>query len=560
MEIEEEQETISKYQRLESLHLSGSTKSPETFSLARTWVADCLKNHSKCNTPSEGTWYPTRLLDLDQPTLEESTTVQLVETKITPPSGPYTTLSHCWGNGHSLTLNRETYQELLGGVPLSSLPQTFQDALHVSHQLGVRYLWIDAMCIFQDAGDIWDWGSEVSLMHRVYSNSRCNIVAAETPNSHHSVFNSRDPSTMLPPIAEVTLPSSRQGNSKLTARYDISNVLFWRQVEESRINQRGWVKQERFMSPRALHFGAEQLFWECREKNAAEMNPDGLGLHATSGIFKSNYVDSRDRPRDDVLALNGYFPWVYLVDGYTSCALSFPSEKLIAFSAIAKQVAAVFNDQYVAGMWRRFLGGQLIWSESNRSKPTCYDTYIAPSWSWMSVKGRINSSTNNWSSLIRVEDYELQYVTDDRMGAISGGWLRLIRSLKRMKLLRWSNDELEFRSWTLVVSGLEAKSKRSENPWSVFLDDVLKDYEEESKNGILYCMPAKNETVLKNLGTQYDVLLFKLLDATKGTFQRIGLANALEGEVGHMFTFDPADEGTYPCVEYKDGLHTICIL
>ncbi|KAH7166471.1 heterokaryon incompatibility protein-domain-containing protein [Dactylonectria macrodidyma] len=341
MEVEEQQETVSKYKRLESMHLSGSTKSPETFSLARTWIADCLMNHSKCNPPNEGT-------------------------------------CHCWGNGHSLTLNRETYQELLSGVPLSSFPQTFQDALIVSHQLGVRHLWINAMCIFQDTDDISYWSSEASLMHKVYSNSLCNIVAAETPNSYHSIFNSRDPSTMLPPVSDVTLHSSHQGNSKLTAKYDLSNVLFWRQVEESRINQRGWMKQERFMSPRAPHYGAEQLFWECREKNTAEMNPDGLDTHVASGIFKSNYLDSRHRPSDSILVLHGYLP---------------------------------------------------------------------------------------------------------------------------MKLLRWGKHELEYQSWTLVGSGLETKSKGLEHPWSVFLDDVLKDYKVESENGNLCCMPARIGTALEHLGS-----------------------------------------------------------
>ncbi|KAH7140246.1 hypothetical protein B0J13DRAFT_637658 [Dactylonectria estremocensis] len=134
---------------------------------------NCVKNHSKCNAPSEGTWYPTRLLDLGPLPPEGPTTVELVETTATTPNGPYKTLSHCWGNDHSMTLSRETCQELLGGVPLSSLPQTFQDALVV-----------------------------------------------------HTNWVCRDPSVMPPPVSEVALPSSHQGDSKLTAKYDISNALF----------------------------------------------------------------------------------------------------------------------------------------------------------------------------------------------------------------------------------------------------------------------------------------------------------------------------------------------
>lgn len=33
----------------------------------------------------------------------------------------------------------------------------------------------------------------------------------------------------------------------------------------SPLNGRGWVLQGRLLAPRTLHFGREQLFWECRE-------------------------------------------------------------------------------------------------------------------------------------------------------------------------------------------------------------------------------------------------------------------------------------------------------
>ena len=33
----------------------------------------------------------------------------------------------------------------------------------------------------------------------------------------------------------------------------------------SPLSGRGWVLQERLLAPRTLHFGREQLFWECCE-------------------------------------------------------------------------------------------------------------------------------------------------------------------------------------------------------------------------------------------------------------------------------------------------------
>ena len=32
----------------------------------------------------------------------------------------------------------------------------------------------------------------------------------------------------------------------------------------SPLGGRGWALQERLLAPRTLHFGREQLFWECR--------------------------------------------------------------------------------------------------------------------------------------------------------------------------------------------------------------------------------------------------------------------------------------------------------
>jgi hypothetical protein len=44
-------------------------------------------------------------------------------------------------------LSTSTQRVFRNGLPISELPQTFKDAIKVEHFLGVRYLWIDAVCI-----------------------------------------------------------------------------------------------------------------------------------------------------------------------------------------------------------------------------------------------------------------------------------------------------------------------------------------------------------------------------------------------------------------------------
>jgi hypothetical protein len=52
--------------------------------------------------------------------------------------------------------------------------------------------------------------------------------------------------------------------------------IWARKFIDQPLNQRGWVLQERILSPRALYFGREQLFWECREFVACESYHRGL--------------------------------------------------------------------------------------------------------------------------------------------------------------------------------------------------------------------------------------------------------------------------------------------
>jgi Heterokaryon incompatibility protein (HET) len=66
-------------------------------------------------------------------------------------TGEYTCLSYRWGGVLPLcTLTCSLDQEKLG-IKWSRLPKTFQDAIQVTRLLGIRYIWIDALCIIQDA-------------------------------------------------------------------------------------------------------------------------------------------------------------------------------------------------------------------------------------------------------------------------------------------------------------------------------------------------------------------------------------------------------------------------
>jgi len=53
------------------------------------------------------------------------------------------------------------------GIPESDLSRSFQDAVTFTRWIGIRYLWIDCLCIIQD--DEEDWEKESAKMASIYS-------------------------------------------------------------------------------------------------------------------------------------------------------------------------------------------------------------------------------------------------------------------------------------------------------------------------------------------------------------------------------------------------------
>lgn len=73
--------------------------------------------------------------------------------------------------------------------------------------------------------------------------------------------------------------------------------------------------------------------------------------------------------------------WQACVDDFSDLDLTVATDKLMAFSGIAKRYGALLQDEYVAGLWKHAMPQVLLWmvrDEWAASRPT---TYRAPSWS-----------------------------------------------------------------------------------------------------------------------------------------------------------------------------------
>jgi len=117
---------------------------------AYQWYVSCRTSHEDCGTLVKSPkWFPTRLLNIGV-TGDLEYRLLITSDDIFEPVD-YMTLSYRWGDLDFIKLTCANIEELRLGKAISELPQTFIDAIVVARYFSIRYIWIDALCIFQDS-------------------------------------------------------------------------------------------------------------------------------------------------------------------------------------------------------------------------------------------------------------------------------------------------------------------------------------------------------------------------------------------------------------------------
>jgi hypothetical protein len=163
--------------------LSGDTSTSTSLNLAQSWIQDCETTHGQCGSGRDVS-LPKRCLDLKPTSTSDGSAIQLVETSGS--TGTYACLSHCWGKDKLITTTSQTIVCHLNSIPIAVLPKTFGDAVTLTRNLGLRYLWIDSLCIIQDSAE--DWQIESSKMADIYHNSFLTIAGISSPDSRGGCF------------------------------------------------------------------------------------------------------------------------------------------------------------------------------------------------------------------------------------------------------------------------------------------------------------------------------------------------------------------------------------
>lgn len=347
----------------------------DNVGLMKEWLRFCQYNHADCLEQNRS-FLPTRLLDVQA--FPGSKDVRLVASKLMR-SDPYTkprylALSHCWGKLPLIETKTGNIGSMENGVRFSDLSRTFQDAVTLTRKLGERFLWIDSLCIIQDEKE--DWLREAADMARVYGNSYCTLAALSSADgsggchledrvqavTDNAFFDLRVPSSSGGPYIRIF----RKEPSDWSTEYDGTEGRAG--MTQSPLRLRAWVLQERELSKRSIHFGRNQLLWECKQMKGSAQLP-WMEMKKKKGL---TYPEG----------------WLQLTEDYSHRELTESMDKLPALAGIA-EVYQRRHVQYLAGLWSDQFPAALMWhSLSPLAKR--HEAYRAPSWSWASLQGRIS--------------------------------------------------------------------------------------------------------------------------------------------------------------------------
>ncbi|KAI1467183.1 HET-domain-containing protein [Daldinia caldariorum] len=500
------------------------TYKDQLFGASSKWaqgqISECLSSHADCRSSiSVGAllgapFTPSRLINVGIEELGED--VVLENNTSIPPGSAYVALSYCWG-GHDpdcmTTVN--SLEENMRGIPWSKLPATFQDAVSFTRSLGIKYLWIDSVCIIQH--DKRDWHQQAKLMWNVYKHSYVTL-AALYGSSSKSGLRSMSMEDELVKVMELSLythswPVYARLPHYLQNGYNLG--LPKAPGRPSPLLSRGWAYQERMISPRVLYFTENEIIFQCLTHSACEC---GAIKHEVFPNLKPLFIHWGDIDifeNENQLALVDTKPaadvWQYIsttwrdvVEKYSGLLLSKPEDRLVALGAMAKQFQYLrAREAYLIGLWSGSLIEDLLWKcvdlpvRENRPerKNVLKRPYSLPTWSWTSLKSAVDfvqeKAFFQRILVANVSEASCSYDGHSSLGVLKKSLLRLRGKLMSAKL-EW-HDETKcsifippFGPWASLMNSSIGRSLRN------YFETIHMDHDD---NGY-QCLPRRQKVYL----------------------------------------------------------------
>lgn len=339
------------------------------YSMINEWLRDCENTHDKC-TLSNPPQVPPGFHVID------CMSRIIVPWNKVNSQNSYLALSYVWGNtGQNDKIQNENI--------LRDVPSTIEDAIHLTGQLGYRYLWIDRYCIPQN--NHLDRQIQIQNMDRIYEEAAITIIAAAGEDPHHG----------LPGVGK------RLREPLLCADFGQTSVIFAPCPKEdilaSKWNSRGWTYQEGLLSRRRLVFTDKQVYFQC------------AAMHRVESINTPFWRPRSHKPRSRGLEMDfvrQVFPdgglgedsreIIRCISEYAQRDFTNESDMFDAFkgvlAAYEREFSPSFRSIYGLPLFAARNGNdivRLVEGLSWRSDATAVRRTSFPSWSWIGWWGTI---------------------------------------------------------------------------------------------------------------------------------------------------------------------------
>ncbi|KAI0905267.1 heterokaryon incompatibility protein-domain-containing protein [Ustulina deusta] len=328
------------------------------------WATAC-ERHPQCGNLNWSRKNPTRLIRI-----LSDTQIQIIDARHVE-FAQYVALSYCWGSsriGDTRTV-KANIAERKKPFPITDLRKTIQHAIDLVRRVGLRFIWVDSVCIIQDSNE--DWESEAILMAEVYSNAYFTLCSALAEHADAALIQPRDAWTY--PAEPCSLGGQRLSMASLTLD-ELKQLATY--------STRAWALQEEKLSPRILYWTPQRMYWSCATQAFTESSQlPGQRLMACDA---PNTTQAFLRACFDGIDLHPY--WKDTVEGYTKRSLTNPEDRFPALSGLAAKYQFGGN-KYLAGLWQQTIAEDLVWRVE---VPVPHNRLgeqgqSIPSWSWASL-------------------------------------------------------------------------------------------------------------------------------------------------------------------------------
>jgi hypothetical protein len=436
---------------------------PQCFQFIQDRLHNC-SSHSGCPLPN-GRLLPKRIIALGS----DNESLSLYEAF--QDIGLYAALSYCWGKGSTLLkTTQSTLETFKDHIPWEKLPRTLQDAVVITRKIGLKFLWIDCLCIVQDSRS--DWEIEATKMGQYYCNAFITLGASSSSDSQSGIFVNRP---KISPPKEIRFKGSDAVLYSIVAQRRDTRLWPSPIWQLGPLSERAWTFQEHALSARMIHFTDAEIIWECHSEMLSE---DGHPIRNNShGLIQELQQKVEQDPENC---------WRLFVRAYSERSLTFLDDKLPAIAGIAAHFQQQTGFHYVAGLWRETLMVDLVWVswgwEELDNPPS---TVQAPSWSWVSIHGGVAFDVEMISEGIpikthcTIEDVQCNISGQNPFGLVKDGRIEVTGPLLEIELeFNGDFDDFGIPLFTLTRGGVSVP---------LFSPDTsLEHVEIEDGNGLKY--------------------------------------------------------------------------